>query len=200
MWAVQSCVHSLLHSHWQDEQLLKVEWALDRVHFQVGIGVVMLRKGPAKHDGSQAAEVLLVRRAKAPEIGKWTVPGGSLELGEEAGFSVKLTPCTYRYLTAAAAAYLLTVSVAHQLSWCTFWMCLTAGHPLALLVDVAILIPLQERPWWTVPSGRLLKRRACIFAMMLKQAPIPCSSSRELSLGDECSGLTDSSVKLSAFF
>lgn len=63
---------------------------------RVGIGVVMLRKGPAKHDGSQAAEVLLVRRAKAPEIGKWTVPGGSLELGEEAGFSVKLTPCTYR--------------------------------------------------------------------------------------------------------
>ena len=29
-----------------------------------------------------AAEVLLVRRAKAPEKGKWTVPGGSLELGE----------------------------------------------------------------------------------------------------------------------
>ena len=40
--------------------------------------MVMLRKGR----DSGAAEVLLVRRAKAPEKGKWTVPGGSLELGE----------------------------------------------------------------------------------------------------------------------
>ena len=38
----------------------------------------MLRKGRE----SGAAEVLLVRRAKPPEQGKWTVPGGSLELGE----------------------------------------------------------------------------------------------------------------------
>jgi ADP-ribose pyrophosphatase YjhB (NUDIX family) len=44
----------------------------------VGIGVVMLRKGRE----SGAPEVLLVRRAKPPEQGKWTVPGGSLELGE----------------------------------------------------------------------------------------------------------------------
>ena len=44
----------------------------------------MLRTGPEKHDGTHEAEVLLVRRAKAPEIGKWTVPGGSLELGEDA--------------------------------------------------------------------------------------------------------------------
>ncbi len=49
---------------------------------QVGIGVVMLRKGLEKSNGSHVTEVLLVRRAKAPEIGKWTVPGGSLELGE----------------------------------------------------------------------------------------------------------------------
>ena len=54
------------------------------MYSQVGIGVVMLRRGPAKHDGAHEAEVLLVRRAKAPEIGKWTVPGGSLELGEAA--------------------------------------------------------------------------------------------------------------------
>jgi 8-oxo-dGTP pyrophosphatase MutT (NUDIX family) len=68
----------------------------------------MLRNGAAKQDGSQVAEVLLVRRAKAPEIGKWTMPGGSLELGEEAGFSLELTPCAYSSLTAAAAAELLT--------------------------------------------------------------------------------------------
>ena len=52
----------------------------------MGIGVVMLRKGPEKRDGRQDAEVLLVRRAKAPETGKWTVPGGSLELGEDARY------------------------------------------------------------------------------------------------------------------
>lgn len=46
----------------------------------------MLRKGSEKRDGSQVAEVLLVRRAKAPETGKWTVPGGSLELGEDARY------------------------------------------------------------------------------------------------------------------
>ena len=49
---------------------------------QVGIGVVMLRRGPENSNGSHETEVLLVRRAKAPEIGKWTVPGGSLELGK----------------------------------------------------------------------------------------------------------------------
>ena len=50
---------------------------------QVGIGIVMLRTGPKKRNGTYETEVLLVRRAKAPEIGKWTVPGGSLELGEQ---------------------------------------------------------------------------------------------------------------------
>lgn len=49
---------------------------------QVGIGVVMLRTGPGKRNSTYETEVLLVRRAKAPEIGKWTVPGGSPELGE----------------------------------------------------------------------------------------------------------------------
>ena len=40
-------------------------------------------RGEEKHNGNHETEVLLVRRAKAPEIGKWTVPGGSLELGED---------------------------------------------------------------------------------------------------------------------
>ncbi len=38
----------------------------------VGIGVVVLR----------GEEVLLVRRAKAPAAGAWSVPGGAQELGE----------------------------------------------------------------------------------------------------------------------
>ena len=41
----------------------------------VGIGIVMLRPGPS---------VLLVRRAKAPSLGRWSLPGGGQELGETA--------------------------------------------------------------------------------------------------------------------
>ena len=40
----------------------------------VGIGIVLLRPG----------EVLLVRRAKAPSLGQWALPGGAQELGETA--------------------------------------------------------------------------------------------------------------------
>ena len=40
----------------------------------VGVGVVVLR----------GDEVLLVRRAKAPAAGAWSVPGGAQELGETA--------------------------------------------------------------------------------------------------------------------
>lgn len=54
---------------------------------QVGIGVVVLRRA----NGSGEAEVLLVRRAKPPEVGKWTFPGGSLELGEVDGLCACLT-------------------------------------------------------------------------------------------------------------
>ncbi|EIE24965.1 hypothetical protein COCSUDRAFT_83657 [Coccomyxa subellipsoidea C-169] len=49
---------------------------------QVGIGVVALRKVTSSEGSSGETEVLLVRRAKAPEVGKWTFPGGSLEVGE----------------------------------------------------------------------------------------------------------------------
>ena len=41
----------------------------------VGLGVVMLRPGPA---------VLLVRRGKAPNKGAWSIPGGAQKLGETA--------------------------------------------------------------------------------------------------------------------
>jgi ADP-ribose pyrophosphatase YjhB (NUDIX family) len=43
---------------------------------QVAVGVVLL-------DGAAGDErVLLVRRARPPGVGKWTVPGGAVELGE----------------------------------------------------------------------------------------------------------------------
>lgn len=45
----------------------------------VGIGIVMLKPGPAC-----TASVLLVRRAKAPSLGQWALPGGGQELGETA--------------------------------------------------------------------------------------------------------------------
>ena len=45
----------------------------------VGIGIVMLRPNPAG-----GASVLLVRRAKAPSLGQWALPGGGQELGETA--------------------------------------------------------------------------------------------------------------------
>ena len=41
----------------------------------VGLGVVMLRPGPA---------VLLVRRGKPPNMGTWSIPGGAQKLGETA--------------------------------------------------------------------------------------------------------------------
>ena len=45
----------------------------------VGIGIAVLR--PIDGGG---AEVLLVRRGKAPNIGRWSLPGGAQELGETA--------------------------------------------------------------------------------------------------------------------
>ena len=41
----------------------------------VGLGVVMLRPGPA---------VLLVRRGTPPNMGAWSIPGGAQKLGETA--------------------------------------------------------------------------------------------------------------------
>ena len=43
----------------------------------VGIGVVLLKPGPP-------GAVLLVRRAKPPAAGAWSLPGGAQELGETA--------------------------------------------------------------------------------------------------------------------
>ena len=45
----------------------------------VGIGVAVLRPG-----AGGVAEVLLVRRGKAPNIGSWALPGGAQDLGETA--------------------------------------------------------------------------------------------------------------------
>ena len=45
----------------------------------VGIGIVMLKPGP-----HGTPSVLLVRRAKAPSLGQWALPGGGQELGETA--------------------------------------------------------------------------------------------------------------------
>ncbi len=67
----------------------------------VGLGVIALR-GPAG-----AAEVLLIRRAKPPNAGAWSLPGGAQELGEtaEAGARRELleeTGVTVGALTLAA--------------------------------------------------------------------------------------------------
>jgi mutator protein MutT len=43
-----------------------------------GVGAVVLHKGDA------GLEVLLVRRAHAPQAGTWSLPGGAIELGETA--------------------------------------------------------------------------------------------------------------------
>ncbi|GIM02125.1 hypothetical protein Vretimale_6833 [Volvox reticuliferus] len=46
---------------------------------RVGVGVVVFRTHPVQ---GQDPEILLVRRAKNPDKGRWCFPGGSLELGE----------------------------------------------------------------------------------------------------------------------
>ena len=45
----------------------------------MGIGVALLRRGHPS-----GGEVLLVRRAKPPNAGSWSLPGGAQELGETA--------------------------------------------------------------------------------------------------------------------
>lgn len=44
---------------------------------RVGIGIVVLR-----HLEPSPPEVLLIQRGKPPSMGQWSIPGGSLELGE----------------------------------------------------------------------------------------------------------------------
>ncbi len=46
----------------------------------VGIGAVVLRPAEKGHSGA----VLLVRRAKPPAAGQWSIPGGAQEVGETA--------------------------------------------------------------------------------------------------------------------
>jgi len=48
---------------------------------RVGVGVVILRLSPTGQ-GRAAPEVVLIQRGKPPDKGKWSFPGGSLELGE----------------------------------------------------------------------------------------------------------------------
>ena len=48
---------------------------------RVGVGVVILRLSPTAQ-GKAAPEVVLIQRGKPPDKGKWSFPGGSLELGE----------------------------------------------------------------------------------------------------------------------
>lgn len=43
-------------------------------HPRVGVGVVVLRPDPPA--------VLLIRRGKPPDMGRWAIPGGGQELGE----------------------------------------------------------------------------------------------------------------------
>eukprot|EP00959_Pyramimonas_sp_CCMP1952_P423652 8874283-Pyramimonas_sp.AAC.1 len=45
---------------------------------RIGVGVVVLRTNKETNN----AEVLLIQRGKEPDKGKWTFPGGGLELGE----------------------------------------------------------------------------------------------------------------------
>ncbi|NMM44773.1 NUDIX hydrolase [Rhodospirillaceae bacterium KN72] len=42
----------------------------------IGIGTIVLRDTPG------AVEVLLIRRGTAPEIGRWSLPGGKQDFGE----------------------------------------------------------------------------------------------------------------------
>ena len=50
----------------------------------VGIGIVVLRPAGGDIAGTEGGEVLLVRRGKAPNFGRWSLPGGAQELGETA--------------------------------------------------------------------------------------------------------------------
>lgn len=47
----------------------------------IGTGVVVLKDGDLK-DGGAGPLVLLVKRAKPPRQGQWSLPGGRQELGE----------------------------------------------------------------------------------------------------------------------
>lgn len=76
----------------------------------VGIGVVLLR--PAH--GSAPGEVLLVRRAKPPAMGQWSLPGGGQELGETAEHAARRELAEETGLVAGPMVLAANVDSIHQ--------------------------------------------------------------------------------------
>jgi 8-oxo-dGTP diphosphatase len=74
----------------------------------VGIGIVMLRPGAAG-----VPSVLLVRRAKAPSLGQWALPGGGQELGETAEAAARRELFEEAGLTAGAIHLAANVDSIH---------------------------------------------------------------------------------------
>ena len=58
---------------------------------RVGVGVVILRN--LQTPSSPGPEVVLIKRGKPPDLGNWSFPGGSLELGEVRGWLLCLGSC-----------------------------------------------------------------------------------------------------------
>ncbi len=69
----------------------------------VGIGTVMLRPGG----------VLLVRRARAPALGQWSIPGGAQELGETAEAAARRELLEETGLAAGALTLVANVDSIH---------------------------------------------------------------------------------------
>lgn len=69
----------------------------------VGIGTVMLRPGA----------VLLVRRARPPALGQWSIPGGAQELGETAEQAARRELLEETGLVAGALSLVANVDSIH---------------------------------------------------------------------------------------
>ncbi len=70
----------------------------------VGIGTVMLRPGG----------VLLVRRARPPALGQWSIPGGAQELGETAEAAARRELLEETGLVAGALTLVANVDSIHR--------------------------------------------------------------------------------------